>query len=285
MNNKVVQMVADKVLAEMEKGVIPWHKPWSDGFSCAVSYNTGKPYSLLNQFLLGQPGEYITFKQCVAAGGTVKKGEKSSFVVYWNIVKKEEADEKTGGKKLKSFPVLRYYNVFRIDQCEGIEGKRKIERFEHKPVSEMQGVIDAYTNANPELKLVLSENGDSSYYNSLADEIVVPGIDRFEDINQFYSTVFHEIIHSTGAKHRLNRLTKTSFGSEEYGREELVAEIGAASLLSSCGVDTTIEESASYIDNWMRAIRENPDIIVVAAGKAEKAVDFVLNGVPAEAAA
>ena len=111
------QEITNRIIAQMEEGIIPWHKPWISGK--AISRTTGKPYSLLNQMLLGRPGEYLTFKQCQDAGGKIKKGEKASIVVFWKWIETE--DEETGEKK--EVPFLRYYNVFHIDQCEGITAK------------------------------------------------------------------------------------------------------------------------------------------------------------------
>ena len=109
--------VTKRIIDQLEAGTIPWHKPWSGGSDCAMSHVTGKPYSLLNHMLLGgRTGEYLTFKQCTDEGGTVKKGEKASMIVFWKIL--EEIDQETG--EIIKTPFLRYYKVFHIDQCEGI---------------------------------------------------------------------------------------------------------------------------------------------------------------------
>ena len=110
--------ITNRIIDQMEQGTIPWQKPWVASGSC-VSYATGKPYSLLNQMLLGRPGEYATFKQIQAAGGFVRKGEKAHMVVFWKWIETE--DEETGEKK--EIPFLRYYNVFHIDQCEGLKSR------------------------------------------------------------------------------------------------------------------------------------------------------------------
>ena len=104
--------ITNRIIAEMEQGTIPWKKPWV-GSGNAVSYATGKPYSILNQMLLGEPGEYLTFNECRKAGGFVRKGEKAKMVVFWNWLERE--DEETGEKK--EIPFLRYYNVFHLNQC------------------------------------------------------------------------------------------------------------------------------------------------------------------------
>lgn len=125
MDKKICQMVTDRLIAEMEKGVIPWTKPWH-GSAGAISHTTGKPYSLLNQFVLGRKGEYITFNQCKAEGGSVKKGAKGCPVVFWKQFKITETDE-NGETKEKLIPLLKYYTVFHIDDCEGIKAKWDVE--------------------------------------------------------------------------------------------------------------------------------------------------------------
>ena len=110
--------VTDRIIVQMEQGIIPWHKPWVAAGNC-ISHATGKPYSLLNQMLLGKSGEYVTFKQCQEEGGKVKKGEKASMVVFWKWI--EEMDPET--EEVRQIPFLRYYNVFHIDQCEGLTPK------------------------------------------------------------------------------------------------------------------------------------------------------------------
>ena len=114
----IYKMITDRIIEQMEQGIIPWQQPWISA-SGAVSHSTGKAYSLLNQMLLGAAGEYITFRQVQAEGGKVRKGEKAHMVVFWSFIKAK--DEETGEDK--EVPLLRYYNVFHIDQCEGIAPK------------------------------------------------------------------------------------------------------------------------------------------------------------------
>ena len=281
MSKKVCEMVAERVIAELKKGEIPWQKPWfgADGF---VSHATGKHYSLLNCLLLGKPGEYITFNQAKAAGGSVKKGAKSKFVVYWNMVKKEVEDE-NGEKDIKTFPVLRYYNVFDVDDCEGIEKKwLKDERFQHDTVAEAEAIIDGYCKANESLRIFRDEESGRAFYRPSEDFIKVPMIEQFAKVEEFYSTLFHEMTHSTGHWSRLNRFRENeklaAFGSEDYSKEELIAELGAAALCGRCGIESksSFKNSVAYIGGWMKAIEDDPNLIVSAAGKADKAVSFIL---------
>ena len=268
--------VTERIIEQMEQGIIPWQKPWISNGK-AISHATGKPYSLLNQMLLGRPGEYLTFKQCQEAGGHVKKGEKSSMVVFWKWI--EQEDEETG--ETKEVPFLRYYNVFHIDQCEGIQAKYTTEA--HFPdgaftVKTAQEIIYDYLEREG-VKLTHSE-GDRAFYRPSTDEIILPLRKQFVSTAEYYGTAFHELTHSTGHTSRLNRLDKVAaFGSEVYSKEELVAEIGAAALVNHCGLEspTSFRNNTAYIQNWLSSLKGDKRFIVSAAGKAEKAVTLILN--------
>ena len=117
----VYEMVTERIIAELEKGNIPWQKPWTGVRSGAYNRITKKPYSIINQILLRHTGEYATFKQWSDLGGHIKKGEKSEIVVFWKIYQKEETNEETGEKEVRKIPVLKYYNVFHISQVEGVK--------------------------------------------------------------------------------------------------------------------------------------------------------------------
>ena len=269
------QEITDRIIAQMEEGIIPWHKPWISGK--AISRTTGEPYSLLNQMLLGRPGEYLTFKQCQDAGGKIKKGEKASIVVFWKWIETE--DEETGEKK--EVPFLRYYNVFHISQCEGVTAKHAAETAlpdGAEPIAAAQEIIYDYLDRE-DVKLFHHE-GDRAFYRPSTDEIVLPICKQFFSTAEYYSTVYHELVHSTSHAKRLNRLNQAAFfGIEDYSKEELIAEIGAAALVNHCGIETSssFRNSAAYIQNWLSVLRNDKRFIVSAAGKAEKAVQFILN--------
>ena len=268
--------VTDRIIEQMENGIIPWQKPWVANGK-AISHATGKAYSLLNQMLLGRPGEYLTFKQCQEAGGRVRKGEKSSMVVFWKWI--EQEDEETGEKK--EVPFLRYYNVFHIDQCEGISTKHTQETTfpdGADTLTTAQDIIYDYLSREG-VKMTHTE-GDQAFYRPATDEVVLPIRKQFISTAEYYSTVFHELTHSTGHPSRLNRLTKPSFfGTEDYSKEELVAEIGASALVNYVGLETSnsLRNSAAYIHNWLGVLKGDKRFIVRAAGRAEKAVNLILN--------
>ena len=279
----VYQLVTDRIIAELEKGHIPWKKPWTGVRAGAYSHVTGKPYSLLNQLMLMKPGEYITYKQAVARGGNVRKGEKSQIVVFWKPLEvvKENDD---GSKEKQMIPILKYYNVFHIDQCEGIKPRFAPEDLKPvDPIDEAETVLSDYSNRSG--CRIRNEKQDRAFYRPTSDCIVLPMREQFPEIAEYYSTAFHEATHSTGHASRLNRLnTSAFFGSEDYSKEELIAEMGSAILMNELGIETpdTFRNSAGYIQGWLKALKDDSRLIVSAAGKAEKAVHLILNMEAAE---
>ena len=270
-------LITDRIIAELESGTVPWHKPWTCAQS-AISHTTGKAYSLLNQLLLGgRSGEYLTFQQAQKEGGRVRKGEKSSIVVFWKWLKVE--DEDTGEEK--DVPFLRYYNVFHVDQCEGI-----LPRFR---LSEVQIINPAAANEAAEDVIqdylhrsgvhLVSRESSEAFYRPATDTVVLPLRTQFSDTAEYYSTAFHELTHSTGHSTRLNRITETArFGSAPYSREELCAELGASFLVNRLGLETasSFKNNAAYIEHWLGVLKDDKRLLVTAAGHADKAVRLIL---------
>ena len=270
-------LITDRIIAELESGTVPWHKPWTCA-QPAISHTAGKAYSLLNQLLLGgRGGEYLTFQQAQKEGGRVKKGEKASMVVFWKCLKIE--DEDTGAEK--DIPFLRYFNVFHVDQCEGISPRFR--------ASEPQIITPAQANAAAEDVIqdylhrsgvhLVSRESSEAFYRPATDTVVLPLRVQFADTAEYYSTAFHELTHSTGHPKRLNRITETArFGSAPYSREELCAELGASFLVNHLGLETTasFRNNAAYIEHWLGVLKEDKRLLVTAAGQADKAVHLIL---------
>ena len=280
----VYQMVTDSIIEQMEKGIIPWQKPWVGGTGVAISYTSRKAYSCLNQFLLGKPGEWLTWKQVYDRGGKVKKGAKAGFVVFYQWVDKKEENPETHEIEDHSFPILKWYKVFHIDDTEGIDSKiEKVESNpEIKPVDEAEAIIKGYLEREPNLKFFNENESSSAYYSPSKDEVVVPNIRQFAIVEEYYSTAFHELTHSTMHEKRCDRKNENkmaAFGSEDYSREELVAEIGSAMLCNKAGLDSekAFKNSVGYIQSWLKALKNDSKMIVWAAGKAEKAAKYILN--------
>lgn len=277
----VYQMVTDRIIAELEKGRIPWEKPWTGVRTGAYNRITKKPYSLLNQLILGKAGEWASFKQWQDLGGHVRKGEKASFVTFWKITAVDEEQE-DGTMITKQIPLLRYYNVFHISQVEGVDPLPEEElNTEIEPIEEAEKIKNAYKERE---HIPINEvvTNDAGYY-PLFDQINVPCREQYQIANEFYSTLFHEMIHSTGHRTRLNRLTSNEclrFGSDTYSKEELTAEFGSAMLMNILGIETnkTFRNSTAYIQSWLKVLKNEPRWIVSASSRAEKAVEYILNG-------
>jgi antirestriction protein ArdC len=267
MGKNIHEMVTDKIIEKLEQGIVPWRKPWRNGG--AVNWKTQKPYRGINCMLLAD-GEYATFKQITEAGGKVKKGAKSEIVVFWKWIEKEENGEK------ERIPLLRYYNVFNVlTQAEGLESKREEQTFDHNPIEACENIIKGYIGKPKMFNL-----RDGAWYKPLPDYINVPPISDFPNVEEYYATTFHEMIHSTGHSDRLNREginTVASFGSEDYSKEELVAEIGAAMLSGVAMIDmSTFENSVSYINSWLKVLKNDKTLLVKAGSQSQKAVDYIL---------
>lgn len=274
----IYEEITNRIIRQLENGIVPWHKPWSGVASGAYNRVSKKPYSLLNQMLLEHDGEYATYKQWSDLGGKVRKGEKSEIVVFWKIIQVEEVNS-NGKVEKKSIPLLKYINVFHVSQVDGVEPK-DIKPVEHKPVEEAEKIkIDYMNRENIVIKELVT---NEAFYSPARDYIQVPCKEQFKDIMEYYSTLFHEMIHSTGHRDRLGRLDSSvkfaSFGSEDYSKEELIAEIGSAFLMNHIGIETnkTFNNSAAYIQSWLKVLRNDNRFIVSASSKAEKAMKYIL---------
>lgn len=279
MKKSVYEMITERIIEQLENGVIPWQKPWSGTHSGAYNRISNKPYSLLNQMILKHNREYATFKQWSDLGGKIRKGEKSEVVTFWKIQQIEETNE-DGEKTIKQLPLLRYYNVFHISQVDGIEPKEQLKISDLEPIEEAENIKNEYMNRE-HLKIFETVT-NKAFYTPTFDYIEVPCKEQYEDIEEFYSTLFHEMIHSTGHKSRLDRLetgASAHFGSETYSKEELVAELGSATLVNMLGIETekSFRNSSAYIQNWLQALKNDNKFIVSASSKAEKAVKYILN--------
>lgn len=280
MSKSVYEMVTERIINQLEQGIIPWQKPWTGVRSGAYNRISKKSYSLINQMMLKHDGEYATFKQWESLGGHVRKGEKSEIVVFWKITPVEETKE-DGTKEIKQIPLLRYYNVFHISQVEGVEPLAEDERDQIEPIEKAENVLhDYWTRENIKVE---HKAGDRAYYSPTHDMICLPLFEQFTDTSEYYSTAFHESVHSTMKESRCNRAEDrkgklVAFGSDDYSKEELVAEIGSANILNILGIETTksFRNSAAYIQNWLSVLKNDVKFIVSASSKAEKAVKYIL---------
>lgn len=280
--NKVYQIITDQIIKRLEQGVIPWHKPWI-GVDCPANLISKKEYKGINVFLLAVQNYsspyWLTFNQCKQLGGMVKKGAKSTMIVFWKLNKGYEIDKETGEKRSKMIPILRYYRVFNVEQCENINPDKIPEVNQNpdfEPLEVCEAVIDNMPN-RPDIK----HEESRAYYHPRFDFVNMPKRESFDTEAFYYSVLFHELGHSTGHKSRLDRpgiTGGTYFGSCDYSKEELVAEMTAAFLCGHCQIEQqTIDNSAAYIKSWLKSLKNDPKMVVQAAAQAQKASDYILD--------
>ena len=284
--------VTNKIVTLLEQGVAPWKCTWSK-YGMARNYASKRTYSGINAILMNftpHPIPYfLSFKQAKQLGGKIKKGVKSEKVYFYKTlfkdesgqyVKHEKAQALNGmGEEVQTIPVLRCYSVFNIQDIEGIEFDiPEVKLKEHEKIARCEAIINNMPNA-PEL---VFENADRAYYNPVSDKLNMPVIQQFDTAEDYYCTLFHEAVHSTGHKDRLNRkeITQaTRFGSPSYSKEELLAEMGASFLAAHVGInyDEITENSAAYLQGWLSVLKADKKLIFKAAAHAQKAIDYILD--------
>lgn len=267
--------VTARIIAELEKGAAPWVKPWkASGADCNAF--SGNPYRGINRLLLAMEmrssNKWATFKQWAAAGGSIRKGEKGTRIVFYKPLAIEE--QKEGETVTRNIAMLRQFVVFNAEQVDGIQFEPVTAPPEHERFAACDATI-ARTGA------VIRHGGDVACYVPSADLIRLPNMGDFEGAEHYYATAFHELAHWTGAKHRLDREIANKYSSPRYAFEELVAELSAAMLCSHHQVTGELRH-AGYIANWLECLRENDKAILKAAALAEKAFGFITNCAEAE---
>ncbi|TKJ41199.1 hypothetical protein CEE37_05915 [candidate division LCP-89 bacterium B3_LCP] len=274
------QVITDRICELLEKGEIPWQRPWNSGNDFPKNLASKKEYRGINPFMLASmrytSPYWLTFKQAKDLGGGIKAGEKGTPVVFWKWIERE--DESTG--EVNKIPFLRYYTVFNLTQTVGIP-EDKIpaldeETREFNPIEEAEKIV-ANMQRRPEIQNIESR----AYYRPSQDLVNMPKKELFKSDEEYYSTLFHELTHSTGHENRLNRKgigELQGFGSHSYSKEELCAEFGSAFLCGESGiVERVIENSAGYIQGWLKRLRSDKKFLVQAASQGQKAADFILN--------
>lgn len=281
--SSVYEIITDRICEILEKGEIPWHKPWTCKPGTMHQNAKGREYNGLNIIMLNcmaatmnyKSNQWITYKQAGERGWQVRKGEKGTPVIYWNWVNTEKED-KTGKKVTDSIPFLRYYTVFNFDQVEGAPAPAPEEEpGTIEPIVICENIVNRMPN-----KPAIKQSGTGAFYSPDLDFVNMP-MAEWDKAEEYYSTLFHELIHSTGHVSRLGRFKdegRVHFGSDKYSKEELIAELGAAFLCGNTGIEqTTIENSAAYIQSWLKALKNDKRMIVFAAAAAQKAADYILD--------
>jgi len=289
MSQKIYDLITDRIIDLLEKGVIPWRKPWDAASGAPRNLVSGKAYRGINAILLASLGFssswFATFHQIKALGGSVKKGMHGIPVVFWKFL---EAATEPGGDDDQSdrrerVPLLRYYTVFNLDQTEGIPAGKipALETCPFEPLTECERIV-AEMPMRPEIRHT-TEN--RAYYRPSADLVNMPLRESFHSAADYYNSLFHELTHSTGHASRLARKsleTWAPFGTADYSREELVAEMGAGFLCAHASLESsTLENTAAYIQSWLQVLKDDRRAVIVAAGQAQRAADYIL-GNPSE---
>jgi antirestriction protein ArdC len=273
------QQVTDRIIEALESGnLLPWQKTYSTDFQAAMAYNfvSKKNYRGVNPLLLWLRQEekgfehnaWLSYKQAANLGGQVKKGEKGTSVFYFSVFEKE--NEKT--KLTEKIPFLKYYTVFNVSQCDGLEMPEKIVK-PPRTWEDSQDIeqVFAATGAS----LVFDKHHTPCFVPAL-DYISMPNKSRYTKADDYYKTLFHELTHWTGHNKRLKRDFTGRFGSQSYAFEELVAEIGSAYLCADLGIHGNTNDHASYIDNWLQILKKDKRAIFKAATLAQQAHGFIL---------
>lgn len=280
MSINVYELVTNRIIEQLENNIVPWEKPWGGTLDGAFNRVSKKPYSILNQMLLKYGGAYASFKQWKDLGGHIRKGEHSEIIVFWKMYPiKEKQDD--GTEIIKTIPLLKYINVFHISQVDGVEPLKQKVTHDIEPIDKAEKILNDYWNR--ENITIEHVKGDKAFYSPMFDKIQLPLFEQFKSSEEYYSTATHESVHSTMKTSRCNRQEDrkgkvVSFGSEEYSKEELVAEIGSAQLMNIIGIETTksFRNSTAYIQSWLKVLRNDNKFIVSASSKAEKAVNYIL---------
>jgi antirestriction protein ArdC len=283
MNNEEIFSKVFGKLTNLMETAGQWVKPWEVSYNPQVNLVTGKAYRGFNVISLSisrnvqgfSSSSWLSAKQIKDRGGKIKKGSKATGIIFYKMLEVDAPTEDDAERK-RRIPMMRYSNVFNVDQTEGIEDIRKPKEMEDRtPKERIECAEEIWVNY--EGKPTLEHGGDSAYYTPRADRIQMPEMDKFHSSEEYYSTLFHEVVHSTGHEKRLDRLDNSYFGDHSYSREELVAEIGSSFLRHLCGIEDerTDANSASYLKSWWKKLEKNPDDLRWASAKAQKAVDFV----------
>jgi len=276
MNNKIAQIVTEKIIKELENGNVIWRKTWKDE---PISHQTKKVYSGFNYWrLILESMEksyshnlWLTYKQTQRLEGNVKKGEHGTAIIFYRMIDFKDKDQP---EKIKSIPLLRYFNVWNISQCEKIDLPKWYETKENAQILEAESIYKNMPNKPP-----LKTGSNKCAYNPKEDILYMPDISKFETSENYYTGLYHELTHSTGNEKRLNRNMETNHQAESYAKEELIAEMGSSILNHHTGINNEkiFKNTTAYIQGWLKALKDDNSLIISASSQAEKAVKYILN--------
>jgi antirestriction protein ArdC len=295
MKADIYQRITDKIVCELEKGVMPWLKPWNAehaaGRITRPLRGNGIPYKGINVLMLWSAAMgkgyaapiWMTYKQASELKANVRKGEHGSLVVYADKITRSATDSATGEESKYAIPFLKGYTVFNVEQIDGLP-----EQYYAKPAPRVDTIerVDRAEGFFAGTGATVRHGGTVAYYNVSQDFVQMPAFEAFRDAESYYATLAHETTHWTRHKSRLDRnFGRKRFGDEGYAMEELVAELGSAFL--SADLDLTPElrgDHASYISSWIKVLKDDKRAIFTSASHAQRAADF-LHGLQKSASA
>ena len=281
MSYDVYSIVNDRILAALEQGIIPWKRPWTGHLP--TNYDSRNEYRGVNilsieiaEMVRGYSSPYwMTFRQAQKHGGHISKGERATHIVF-SEKKVREIEKEDGSKEQKVYHFVRSFPVFNWEQTEGVPKKEAAPALD--PDRDLIEICNSVLSKMP-MPPAYRECGSAAYYVPKEDLVNLPPIESFRTTEAYLATKFHEYGHATGHKSRLNRpgiMAVAAFGSEEYGFEELVAELTSAYLCARNGIDNTLENSSAYIQHWLKALKDDKTMLMKASGKAMAAVEYIL---------
>jgi len=271
--NRAYTKVTNLIIEKLKSGVIPWQKGWKP----AHNLITGHEYTGINRLILaGEGSHFLTYNQAKKLSGHIKKGSKGHPVVYLGHRTVIEEDEETQKKAFKDVSFLKYYTVFNYKDAqlpEKVLNKYIKQRETTPPNITAENIIHNYKDA-PRIEYLTDTPG----YCPGTDTITIPPSESYDSDDRYYSSLFHELAHSTGHQKRLNRsgIVGIKHHSYKYAKEELIAELGAAFLCWKCNLKKVIDNQTSYIKGWLEALANDHKLIVSAASQAEKATNYIL---------
>jgi antirestriction protein ArdC len=268
----VYEIITNQILAALEQGQVPWRKPWRT--LPPANLITKKPYRGINVFLLAFAGYgsqfWLTFNQAKQLRGNIRKGEHGTQIIFWKC-KTRETESADGEIEERRSAFLRYYTVFNLEQTEGLSALQTLPPA--FPIESAEEIVKGMPNPP-----AFEQDFRAAYIPS-RDTVTMPSRTAFQSQAEYYSTLFHELIHSTGHAKRLGRegIDKIQpFGSEDYSKEELVAEMGSAMLCGVAGIEqATIGNSAAYLRGWINRLKADSRLVIAAARAAQEAADYI----------
>jgi antirestriction protein ArdC len=276
MSNAIYQSVTDKIISELERGAVPWLKPWRVDSTADKNFISDKPYQGINRLILGLSSMtagydapiWASYDQWLSKGAQVRKGEKGTHIVFYKQVKTEKINENNESVD-SAYSVLKSYTVFNVHQTD-MDVKPLIKPVDDAPFNPIPACENTLLNSGA----IIQHGGDSAFYARDLDKINLPNKTAFNSPADYYATAFHELIHWSGAPHRLDRIKGKRFGDKNYSFEELIAEIGAAYLCADHKIEGELRH-AGYIESWLKVLKDDNKAIFKAAAYSQKAADYI----------